>query len=141
MLIYYKHKHELAQEPTKAYKHDACFDLYAVENKTIDDYGVVSTGISMHIPQEFVGMICSRSGLAANRGVFVLNAPGIIDSGYHGEIKIILGNLNHKPYRVKKGDRIAQLMIIPLWDIHLLRADNMVWYSLRGDNGLGSSGD
>lgn len=141
MLIYYKHKHEAAIEPTKAYEHDACFDLYSIENKMIHDYETISTGISIRIPQEFVGLVCSRSGLASKNGVFVLNAPGIIDSGYHGEVKVVLGNLSHKPYKVKKGDRIAQLMIIPLWNVHLLRSDNMVWYSLRGDNGFGSSGD
>ena len=140
MLVHYKHLNDKAIEPTKAHRDDACYDLYATEPIIIDSYAVVSTGLAIRIPRGFVGMICSRSGLAADSGVFVLNAPGIIDAGYHGEIKIVLGAM--APHLVRAGDRIAQLMILPLYDISLLRGDNMVWgLTERGVDGLGSSGN
>jgi dUTP pyrophosphatase len=82
----------------------------------------------------------SRSGLASKHGVFVLNAPGIIDAEYSGEIKIVLGNMDDFNYLIERGDKIAQFMVQPLMNINLLRGDNMVWTGMRGDRGFGSTG-
>jgi dUTP pyrophosphatase len=72
--------------------------------------------------------------------VFVLNAPGIIDAEYSGEIKIVLGNMDDFNYLIERGDKIAQFMVQPLMNINLLRGDNMVWTGMRGDRGFGSTG-
>jgi dUTP pyrophosphatase len=82
----------------------------------------------------------SRSGLASKRGVFVLNAPGIIDAEYTGEIKVVLANMDDRNYLVERGDKIAQFTMLPLMDLTMLRGDNMVWTGMRGDNGFGSTG-
>ena len=85
-------------------------------------------------------MIMSRSGLASKHGVFVLNAPGIIDAEYSGEIKVVLGNMRDNSYFVERGDKIAQFTVFPLMQLSMLRGDNMVWTGMRGDRGFGSSG-
>ena len=82
----------------------------------------------------------SRSGLASKNGVFVLNAPGIIDAEYSGEIKIVLGNMNDYGYLIERGDKIAQFTMMPLMQLSMLRGDNMVWSGMRGDRGFGSTG-
>jgi dUTP pyrophosphatase len=82
----------------------------------------------------------SRSGLASKHSVFVLNAPGIIDAEYSGEIKIVLGNMSPNNYLVEKGDKVAQFTMFPLMQLNLLRGDNMVWTGMRGERGFGSSG-
>ena len=126
--------------PTRAWPHDAGWDLCANENATIfaNDWDAVSTGLKIGIPVGWVGMIVSRSGLALNHGVFVMNSPGIIDAGYTGEIKVILANLNDKPFYITEGDRIAQLLLFPKPDVTML--PGTVWEGNRGDNGFGSSG-
>jgi dUTP pyrophosphatase len=82
----------------------------------------------------------SRSGLASKHGIFVLNAPGIIDAEYSGEIKIVMGNMSDKNYLVERGDKIAQFTMFPLMQLNLLRGDDMVWSGTRGARGFGSSG-
>jgi dUTP pyrophosphatase len=72
--------------------------------------------------------------------VFVLNAPGIIDAEYSGEIKVVLGNMDDFNYLIERGDKIAQFMVQPLMQTNLLRGDNMVWSGMRGDRGFGSTG-
>ena len=92
----------------------AGYDLQASENYRVAFTPVlVKTGFSVKIPKDHVGMICSRSGLALKSFVFVLNAPGIIDSDYEGEIGVILMNLGGEDFLVKIGDRIAQLVVVP----------------------------
>lgn len=138
MLIPYQTTTE--HHPTKAWDHDAGWDLYADHEVTVfeRDWVPVATGLKVGIPQGWVGMVASRSGLAANHGVFVLNAPGIIDAGFTGEISVILANLNDKPYYVKEGDRIAQLLLFQKPSVTLI--PGTVWSGNRGENGLGSSG-
>lgn len=139
MLLHYKFLSEDATEPTKAHKYDACWDLYASEDKFIAGWEIVGTSIAIRVPKNYMGLIMSRSGLAANEGMFVLNAPGVIDHGYHGEIKVILASLRDR--WVMKGDRIAQFCLVELPEAHLLRGDGMVWgLTPRGEEGLGSSG-
>lgn len=101
---------EGATPPIYATQGAAGFDFYAKEDITIDKYDtkLIGTGIKALIPEGFKFDICSRSGLALKKHVFVLNSPGIIDSDYRGEIGIILTNAGHEPFEIKKGDRIAQ---------------------------------
>lgn len=102
-----------AKLPEQSRPGDACLDLSAVGNHWIDPGAnmLVPTGLSLELPGNTVGKVYSRSGLAAKRRVFVLNAPGIIDENYDGEIKVNLMNLGPEPYLVQDGDRIAQLEI------------------------------
>ena len=126
--------------PHKQHDTDAAWDLRALEDTNIPANGWVTlhTGIRMDIPVGYAGLILSRSGLAS-RGIFVVNAPGLIDSGYSGEIKIILGNMMEKSdYLVSSGDRVAQLMIVKLESYYFL--PGIIWGSDRGENGLGSTG-
>jgi len=122
-------------------KGDAGMDIRSNEDTTIRAYGwtVVATGLYIIIPFGYEGQMRSRSGLAAKHGVQVLNSPGTIDSGYRDELKVILMNHNHWAYEVKKGDRIAQLVISPMTQAKL----EEVYELNRDDNrggGLGSTG-
>ena len=103
---------------------------------------VLETGISIEIPDGYFGMICSRSGLAAKHGLAVLNSPGIIDSDYTGELKVILANLSNQSFTIKPGDRIAQLVISKYEAIDLDIMDNPVidTNTIRGEKGFGSTG-
>jgi len=142
MIIHYKHLTKYAHSPQKSHKEDACFDLRASESVTIPahGYGTARTELAIRIPAGHVGFIMSRSGLASKHGVFVLNAPGIIDAEYSGEIKVVLGNMDDFNYLIERGDKIAQFMVQPLMQTNLLRGDNMVWSGMRGDRGFGSTG-
>ena len=110
--------------PTRATAGAACFDLDADEQQWLDDMRTrrtVGTGIAIELPPGHVGLVCSRSGLAAKEGIHVLNAPGVIDEDYRGEIKIILARQPFSPQwpspdivMIESGMRIAQLMILPL---------------------------
>jgi len=105
-----------ARVPTRATSGAAGFDLYALDDYELSDGQVivVSTGVSVDIPSGHYAMVCSRSGIAAKYGVFVLNAPGIIDSDYNLEIKVILSKVpngkNSVKFNINAGDRIAQLV-------------------------------
>ena len=91
-------------------------DVCSNENCSIDpnSWKMVSTGLFPEIPENFEIQVRSRSGLAAKNGVFVLNSPGTVDSDYRGEIKVILANMSDKPFEIKRGDRIAQLVVSPV---------------------------
>ncbi len=129
--------------PSMANADDAGFDLSSVEAVTIlpGQTKIIDTGIAVAIPRGNVGMVCPRSGLAAKNNVTVLNAPGIIDSGYRGNIKVILTNQSETDvFEVKVGMRIAQLVIVPLaLDIELVEVTSLDTTE-RGTGGLGSSG-
>lgn len=138
-----------AMLPTKATAGAACYDLYANDTVCIDDmrtFKVIGTGVAIELPPGYVGLVCSRSGLAAKNGVFVLNAPGVIDEDYRGELKVILGRLAYTPQwpsenytMVEPGMRIAQLMVMP---VPQLAVEEVTYLSTtdRGEGGLGSSG-
>ena len=100
---------------------------------------VFDTGVCLAIPHGFVGMVCPRSGLAARYGVTVANAPGIIDSDYRGEIKIILHNHGSTDFYVRAGDRIAQIIIVPTPWCSLVEVEELP-ETIRGTGGLGSTG-
>jgi dUTP pyrophosphatase len=147
--IKFKRLTESAILPTRATEGAACFDLYANELHIIDDMRTrrtVGTGIAIELPPGHVGLVCSRSGLAAKEGLFVVNAPGIIDEDYRGELKVILGRLAYTPqwpdpdiFSIEPGMRIAQLMIMPLPQLQVEEVGELST-TARGQGGLGSTG-
>ena len=122
-------------------KGDAGMDIRSNEDITIRAYGwnVIATGLYIIIPFGYEGQMRSRSGLAAKHGIQVLNSPGTIDSGYRDELKVILINHGHWAYEVKKGDRIAQLVISPMTQAQLEEVYELNKEDDRG-GGLGSTG-
>jgi dUTP pyrophosphatase len=100
---------------------------------------IIPTGLAMAIRKGFEGQIRSRSGLAANNKVFVLNSPGTIDSDYRGELKIILTNAGEDPFTINNGDRIAQLVISPVVQMHPFEVEELD-DTARGEGGFGSTG-
>lgn len=138
-----------AHIPMRATAGAACYDLFAHDTICIDDmrtFKVVGTGIAIELPPGHVGLVCSRSGLAAKHGLFVLNAPGVIDEDYRGEIKVILGRLPYTPQwpsenytLVEPGMRIAQLMILPVTHLPVIEVTDLTT-TARGAGGLGSTG-
>lgn len=127
--------------PTYAKKGDAGADIKADEEVVIKPGGtaLVRTGVFLEVPRNHVGLVSSRSGLALNSGVFVLNSPGIIDSGYRGEIGVILYNAGRKAFKVEKGDRIAQLVFVEYKTAVWERVESL-GATERGKSGFGSSG-
>ena len=126
---------------TKGHDDDAAWDLHATEHAVVSGgfRRVISTGVTLELEPDEVALVCSRSGLAAKHGVFVLNAPGVIDAGYKGEVQVILQNLGGYALWVEEGDRIAQLLILKLPEVaHLTEVINIG--TARGTNGLGSTG-
>lgn len=128
--------------PTRAYAGDAGFDLAACERVELAPgaRAVVGTGIAVAIPPGHAGLVVPRSGLAARHGLGKVNAPGLIDEGYRGEIKVILHNTDRdEPFLVEPGMRIAQLVVVELPPIELVEVTELP-PSERGVGGLGSSG-
>jgi dUTP pyrophosphatase len=137
---------ENALIPERQHKWDAGLDLKAAESVMLPpkQWKLVRSGVKAVIPEGFVGLVCPRSGLALKHGVTVLNAPGIIDSEYRGDIGVILINLSEKPYTIEKGDRIAQLVLTPVeyFAIYPLSEATFEKYykTKRGGGGFGSTG-
>jgi dUTP pyrophosphatase len=128
--------------PAYARESDAGLDLYAAESVTIEPgmRVLVATGIAIAIPDGHAGFVLPRSGLALRRGLSVLNAPGLIDAGYRGELKVLLINHDlHAAVTVTRGDRIAQLVIQRVEHVALVPVDELP-PSPRGAGGFGSTG-
>lgn len=125
--------------PTKAHPSDAAFDLYLRDPSGIrpGDSKLLSTGVCAAIPDGYCGIIKSRSGLSVKHGFDV--GAGVIDAGYRGEIKVLIRNHGKKITFLKYGDRIAQLMIVPVPEVEFNQVDSLDEAD-RGDNGFGSSG-
>lgn len=138
--------HTTGAPPTKAHGTDAAFDLESTEGVYLPVGGMpklVKCGFSIAIPEGHVGLICSRSGQALKEGVFVLNAPGVIDPGYRGEVGVILSNLGEFHTYIEPGDRIAQLLIVPTSNVQLVESAtdiSLVYPSERDKGGFGSTG-
>ncbi len=132
---------ENAQVPKFAYETDGCADISAAESVTIEPQAwmAVRTGLSFEIPHSFEMQIRPRSGLALKYGVTVLNSPATIDSDYRGEVKIILINHGTSEFRIKEGDRIAQVAIRPIPEVTFVPAEELSDTS-RGEGGFGSTG-
>jgi dUTP pyrophosphatase len=127
--------------PVQAYPGDAGLDLVACEGVALapGHRAVVPTGIAVEIPEGYAGFVQPRSGLAARHGIGVVNSPGLIDSGYRGEIRVVLLNNDpHESFVVEPGMRIAQLVVAPVASVRLLEVDELA-VSERGPRGFGSS--
>ncbi len=128
--------------PRQAYEGDAGFDLSACEEARLDpgERAIVCTGIAVEIPEGYAGFVQPRSGLAACHGVGIVNSPGLIDSGYRGEVMVILLNTDTAtPFVVEPGMRIAQLVVVELPELDVVEVDELP-SGARGAAGLGSSG-
>jgi dUTP pyrophosphatase len=131
-----------AQLPTQSNFGDAGFDLYSIEEVTLAPFErkAIRTGISIALPPSTVGLVHPRSGMALNHGIAVLNSPGTIDSGYRGEIKVILINLDPNiSFSIKPKDRIAQLVIQDFKNAEFELVEELP-ASMRGSGGFGSTG-
>lgn len=128
--------------PAHAYSDgDAGVDLASVAEMTLapGDRALVQTGIAIAIPRGYGGFVQPRSGLAAKHGITLTNSPGLIDSNYRGEINIILQNTGQEDFDIKVGDRIAQLVIMPVEHAEFEAVEELP-ESDRGEGGFGSSG-
>ena len=132
-----------SNNPIPHYKNpgDAGMDICASEDARISPFNwkLVSTGIFLEIPEGYEVQVRSRSGLALKQGITVLNSPGTIDSGYRGEVGVILRNHDHRAYDVKKGDRIAQLVMAPVVTADIERVSYLT-PTERNEDGFGSTG-
>jgi len=128
--------------PSYAHDGDAGLDLYAAVDVTLAPFerALVPTGIAAAIPEGHAGFVLPRSGLAARSGLSLVNAPGLIDSHYRGEIKVIAVNLDAStPIEIRRGDRIAQLVIQPVARADVREVDTLD-PTVRGEGGFGSTG-
>jgi dUTP diphosphatase len=130
--------------PMPRYQHqgDAGLDLPSRIDLIIDpgERATVPTGIAVAIPRGYAGFVLPRSGLASRHGIALVNSPGLVDSGYRGEMAIVLINTDkHEPFQIKRGDRIAQLVIQRVEDVVLKRSEELSETS-RGSGGFGSTG-
>ena len=127
-----------AIRPTKAHRADAGFDLYSMEDKTIPAHGyaLFDTGVHLKIPRGYVGFLKSKSGLNCKHSIL---GEGVIDSGYTGSIVVKLYNHSDEDYEVKEGDKINQIVILPIPEIELCRVC-VFEDTERGNKGFGSSG-
>lgn len=128
--------------PTRAHEGDAGLDLYAVEPAHIGpgERFAVGTGVGVEIPEGHAGLVLPRSGLARDHGIALVNAPGLIDSGYRGELRVLLLNTDPaETFRVEPGDRIAQLVLVPIALAAPVEVEALT-DSARATGGFGSSG-
>jgi dUTP pyrophosphatase len=131
-----------ARLPSRAYSGDAGLDLHALEPFRLEPGARASirTGIAVEVPAGQAGLVLPRSGLAARHGIALVNAPGLIDAGYRGEIQVLLLNTDrHAAFEIAAGDRIAQLLLVRVETPDVVEAEELA-LSERGAGGLGSSG-
>jgi dUTP pyrophosphatase len=133
---------DAARPPARAHEDDAGLDLHAAEATVIGpgERASVGTGVAVAIPPEHGGLVLPRSGLAAKHGISLVNAPGLIDPGYRGEVRVLLLNTDREtPFEVEPGDRIAQLVLVKLAVPALAQVDTLD-DTVRGAGGFGSTG-
>ncbi|HEX4344269.1 MAG TPA: dUTP diphosphatase [Solirubrobacteraceae bacterium] len=131
-----------AKLPLRAHDDDAGYDLHALEPARIEPgaRAMVRTGIAIELPPGHVGLVLPRSGLAARHGIALVNAPGLIDAGYRGELKVLLLNTDREtPFELAAGDRIAQLVVVAVAAPQVVEVDEL-GDTVRGAGGFGSSG-
>lgn len=130
-----------AKMPAYAHADDAGMDLFSNQHVTLQplERALIPTGIAVAIPPGYEGQVRPKSGLAINHGITVLNTPGTIDSGYRGEIKVILINLGNQPYTVDIGTKIAQLVIARIEHATIEKVSTLD-ETKRGAGGFGSTG-
>ena len=141
MTLRFKKVHPDAVLPSYAHPSDAGMDIRSVEDVTLapGKRALVHTGLVMLLPPMYEAQVRPRSGLALKNGVTVLNTPGTIDSGYRGEVGVILINLGETEFQVRKGDKIAQLVIAPVTQPDVVEVSE-VDETDRGSSGFGSTG-
>ena len=127
--------------PAHAHPGDGGVDRYARDAAELAPGGreAVATGIAVAIPDGYAGFVTPRSGLAARHGISVVNGPGLVDAGYRGEIKVILVNLSQEIFVIERGDRIAQLVVVPIAVQEFVGVDELP-VTTRGSGGFGSTG-
>jgi dUTP pyrophosphatase len=131
-----------ASLPTRAHDGDAGFDLYALEAGTIPagERAAVGTGIAIELPERHAGLVLPRSGLAAEHGIALVNAPGLIDQGYRGEVRVLLLNTDpREDFSYEAGARIAQLIITRVEAPDIVEVAELA-ETTRGEGGFGSTG-
>ncbi len=131
-----------ARPPARAHDADAGFDLYAAESHTLGpgERASVGTGIAIAVPEGHAGLVLARSGLAHRHGIALVNAPGLIDPGYRGELRVLLLNTDRaEPFEVEVGNRVAQLVLVRSEAVEVEEAANLE-PSTRGTGGFGSTG-
>lgn len=128
-----------AKLPTRAHPGDAGLDLYALQDATLhpQEPTRIQTGVAMAIPQGFVGLICDRSSLGA-KGIRTLG--GVVDAGYRGEVQVILINLRKEPIQLAKGDKIAQMLVLPVSLCAVEDRASLDENTSRSSGGFGSTG-
>jgi dUTP pyrophosphatase len=128
-------------DPSYSHYNDAGADLLSTEEFYLapNRSKLVSTGTAIALPDGYAAFVMPRSGLAAKHGITVLNSPGVVDAGYRGEIKVLLINHGSEVYKVSRGDKIAQLVIMPVVHAEFVSYENLD-ESERGDGGFGSTG-
>jgi dUTP diphosphatase len=132
---------EGARVPDRAYTGDAGLDLATCEPLALEpgERALVPTGIAVAIPEGYAGFVQPRSGLAARHGIALVNSPGLIDSGYRGEIQVVLLNTDREQtFRAEAGERIAQLVVLPVPELAVREVEELP-ASERGVRGFGSS--
>ena len=128
--------------PTRAHPGDAGLDLHALDGTTLEPgaRAAIPTGIAVEIPEGHAGLVLPRSGLAVRHGIALVNAPGLIDSGYRGELRVLLLNTDPRaPFPIAAGDRIAQLVVVRSETLSAVEVQELS-ASGRGASGFGSSG-
>jgi dUTP pyrophosphatase len=128
--------------PVYAHPGDAGADLQAAESLVLEpgERATVGTGVSIALPDGYVAFVVPRSGLAFKHGITIVNAPGTVDAGYRGEIKVALLNTDaREAYRIEAGDRIAQVVVMPVSRARFVQVDRLPG-SDRGEGGFGSTG-
>ena len=128
--------------PSRAHDGDAGLDLTACETVTIGagERATVGTGLAVEIPEGHAGLVTPRSGLALRHGLSIVNAPGVIDAGYRGEVRVILLNTDREQaFTVEPGMRIAQLLVVPALVVDIVEVGDLT-ETVRGEGGFGSSG-
>ncbi len=128
--------------PARAHPGDAGLDLTAAEAGEVAPgaRAAIGTGIAVAVPPGHAGLVLPRSGLARRHGVTLANSPGLIDAGYRGELVVTLVNLGDAPHRVEPGDRIAQLVLVPVELWGAAQVDELPPSDGRGEGGFGSTG-
>jgi len=131
-----------ARLPSRAHEDDAGLDLHAAEQTSLapGDRASVGTGIAIEIPPGHAGLVLPRSGIAARHGIALVNSPGLVDSGYRGEIRVLLLNTDREhTFEIEPGDRIAQLVVTRLAELEPVEVAELA-AGARGKAGFGSSG-
>jgi len=142
MILRYRRLFADAKAPARAHDDDAGLDLRAAEAALVapGERAEVGTGIALAIPDGHAGLVLPRSGLAARHGIALVNAPGLIDPGYRGEVRVLLLNTaRDESFEVRPGDRIAQLVLVPVEGPELVEEQEL-GETVRGGAGFGSTG-